>query len=211
VVIIKKYYIVRRPESFGIIFIFAKLIRLQYTPATFKQGNKLNSYMKKVLFLLAIMASVSTFAQTKQKFGHINSNELLQAMPENNQAKEALQQYTKELETQLMSMQAELEQKYTDYLAKKDSLLPLIQKNRETELNDLNARIQQFQQTAQQELQNKEMQLLQPIIEKARNAIREVSKEKEYTYVFDTSTGALVYWPEGSDDLMPLVKAKLGM
>ncbi len=167
--------------------------------------------MKKILFLLAIVISVSTFGQGKQKFGHINSNDLLMAMPENQQARDALQQHSKELETQLMAMQAELEQKYNDYLAKKDSLSPLIQQTRETELNDLNQRIQSFQQTAQQDLQAKEAELLQPIIEKARNTIREISKEKGYTYVFDTSTGALVFWPEESDDLLPLVKTKLAI
>lgn len=167
--------------------------------------------MKKILFLLAVVISVSTFGQGKQKFGHINSNDLLMAMPENQQARDALQAHSKELETQMMAMQAELEQKYNDYLAKKDSLSALIQKTKESELNDLNTRIQAFQQTAQQDLQEKEAELLKPIIEKARNTIREIASEKEYTYVFDTSTGALVFWPEDSDDLLPLVKAKLGI
>ncbi|MBN2669717.1 MAG: OmpH family outer membrane protein [Bacteroidales bacterium] len=167
--------------------------------------------MKKVLFFIALAVTLSSFAQTKQKFGHINSNDLLMAMPDNKQASDALKAHSKELENQLMAMQAELEQKYNDYLTKKDSLSPLIQKTKESELNDLNMRIQSFQQTAQQDLQQKEAELMQPIIEKARNAIREVSKEKEYTYVFDTSTGALVFWPEESDDILPLVKAKLGI
>ena len=164
--------------------------------------------MKKILILLAVIVSLSSFGQ---KFGHINSNELLMAMPENQQAREAIQQHSKELETQLMAMQAELEQKYNDYLAKKETLSKLLQQTKETELNDLNTRIQSFQQTAQQDLQAKETELLKPIIEKARNTIREISKEKGYTYVFDTSTGALVFWPEDSDDLLPLVKTKLGI
>lgn len=164
--------------------------------------------MKKIFLLLAIITSVATFGQ---KFGHINSNELLLAMPENQQAREALQQHSKELETQMMAMQAELEQKYNDYLATKETLSLLIQQTRETELNDLNTRIQSFQQTAQQDLQTKEADLLKPIIEKARNTIRAISKEKGYTYVFDTSTGALVFWPEDSDDLLPIVKTKLGI
>jgi len=167
--------------------------------------------MKKILLLLAIVLSVTSFAQKVQKFGHINSNELLMMMPENQQAQKALQQHSKELEDQSAAMQAELEQKYNDYLAKKDSLSPLIQKTKETELQDLNQRIQAFQQTAQKDLQAKQQELLKPIIEKARNAIRDVAKENGYTYVFDTGTGALVYWPEDSDDLLPLVKKKLGI
>lgn len=164
--------------------------------------------MKKILILLAVIISVSTFGQ---KFGHINSNDLLMAMPENQQARDAIQEHSKELETQLMAMQAELEQKYNDYLAKKETLSKLLQQTKETELNDLNTRIQSFQQTAQQDLQAKETELLKPIIEKARNTIREISKTEGYTYVFDTSTGALVYWPEDSDDILPLVKTKLGI
>jgi len=167
--------------------------------------------MKKILLLLAIVLSITSFAQKAQKMGHINSNELLMMMPENQQAQKALQQHSRELEDQSAAMQAELEQKYNDYLAKKDSLSPLIQKTKETELQDLNQRIQAFQQTAQKDLQAKQQELLKPIIEKARNAIREVAKENGYTYVFDTGTGALVYWPEDSDDLLPLVKTKLGI
>jgi len=167
--------------------------------------------MKKILFLLIVIISLSSFGQEKQKFGHINSNDLLMMMPENQQAQKALQQHSRELEDQSAAMQAELEQKYNDYLAKKDSLSPLIQKTKETELQDLNQRIQAFQQTAQKDLQAKQQELLKPIIEKARNAIREVAKENGYTYVFDTGTGALVYWPEDSDDLLPLVKTKLGI
>ena len=167
--------------------------------------------MKRILFLLAIVISVASFGQKTQKFGHINSNELLQTMPENIEAQKAIQSHAKELESQLVAMQAELEQKYNDYLATKETLSKLLQQTKESELNDLNTRIQSFQQTAQQDLQAKESELLQPIIEKARNAIREVAKEEAYTYVFDTSTGALVYWPEESDNLMPKVKTKLGM
>ncbi len=167
--------------------------------------------MKRVLVALALLVSVLGFSQNTQKFGHINSNDLLMAMPENQQAKDALQAHSKELENQLMTMQAELEQKYNDYLTKKDSLSKLLQQTKERELQDLNVRIQSFQQTAQQDLQAKEAELLQPIIEKARNAIREVAKEQGYTYVFDVSTGALVYWPEDSDDVLPLVKKKLGI
>ncbi len=167
--------------------------------------------MKRVLIVLVLFISLAGFAQNKQKFGHINSNELLMAMPENQQAKDALQAHSKELEKQLMEMQAELEQKYNDYITRRDSLPPLLQQTKETELNGLNARIQAFQQNAQQDLQTKEAELIQPIIEKARNAIREVSKEAGYTYVFDTGTGSLVYWPENSDDILPLVKKKLGI
>ena len=165
--------------------------------------------MKKILFLAAIIISVVAFGQDKQKFGHINSNELLQMMPENQQAQQAIQTHAKELETQLVTMQAELEQKYNDYLAKKDSLSTLLQQTRESELNDLNTRIQSFQQTAQQDLQAKEGELLKPIYEKVQKAIKEVGEENGFIYIHDSAS--LLYFSKESNDVLPLVKKKLNI
>ncbi len=171
--------------------------------------------MKKIFFNLVLIAflfgNVSAFAQSKGKFGHIDSNSLLMLMPERTKATKAIEEHAKQLQEQLQTMSMEFEQKYADYTEKQAEMSELIRKNKEQELADLQKRIQDFQTTAQQDLQNKELELMQPIIEKAKKAIEEVAKEKGYDYVFDTSTGALVYWPENSDDLMPLVKKKLGI
>ena len=74
----------------------------------------------------------------------------------------------------------------------------------------MDQRIQTYQQSAQQRLQDKEKELLQPIIDRAKQAISDVAKENGYTYVFDTSAGALLY-QQDSDDILPLVKKKLGL
>jgi outer membrane protein len=108
-------------------------------------------------------------------------------------------------------MQEELEKKYNEYLEKKDNMTDLIKKSKEEELMSLQQRIQTFQTNAQQELQKKEQELLKPIIDKAKKAIEDVCKENGYTYVFDTGTGALLYYPKDSDDILPLVKKKLGI
>ncbi|MCD6366794.1 MAG: OmpH family outer membrane protein [Bacteroidales bacterium] len=171
--------------------------------------------MKKIILLLAVTLMTGVFttgqAQSKGKLGHIDSGKLLSLMPEREKAQNDLQNYSKQLEDQLMAMQTELQNKYNDYLAKKDSLSDILLQTREKELQDLQTRIQNFQTSAQQDLQKKEQDLLQPIIEKAKNAIQKVAKEKGYSYVFDTSIGALIYWPEDSDDLLPLVKKELGL
>ncbi len=164
-----------------------------------------------VLLIAFIFGSISSFAQSKAKFGHIDSNSLLALMPERETAKKAIEDHAKQLEEQLQTMQLELETKYADYVEKQAELSELIKKSKEQELADLQKRMQDFQATAQQDLQSKEMELLQPIIDKARKAIEDVSKEKGYTYVFDTGVGALIYWPKDSDDLLPLVKKKLGI
>jgi outer membrane protein len=169
--------------------------------------------MKKVFLSIIILLSVfatDSFAQ-KGKFGHINSSDLLALMPERATAQTQLQNYSKELEDQLNLMNQEFQAKYNDYIAKQDSMSTAIRQMKEEELQSLQQRIQTFQQTAQQDLQTKEGELLQPIIDKAKDAIKEVAKEQGYAWVFDTSMGSLVVWPEDSDNLMELVKTKLAI
>lgn len=171
--------------------------------------------MKKVLsialIVFAVMFNSNVNAQNKYKFGHIDSNQLLSIMPERQEAKKQLESLAKQLEDNLASMQSEFEKKYTDYVSKADSLSPLIRQTKESELSEMQQRVQAFQQNAQQELANKENELMQPIITKAKDAISQVADENGFTYVFDIGTGAVLYYSEDSQDILPLVKAKLGI
>ena len=161
--------------------------------------------------LVLLFSSAAVNAQVKLKFGHINSQELLAAMPERDSAQLILERYVKQLEGQLESMQVEYQNKVQDYLKNQNNYTDLIKQTKEQELTDLQERIQAFQTTAQQDMGQKESQLLQPIIEKADKAIKEVGKENGYTYIFDLSRGSVVYFSEVSEDVLPLVKKKLGI
>ena len=168
--------------------------------------------MKKAFLMVALMSFATwSFSQQKLKIGHLNSNDLLEAMPDKATAQKTMLDFSKQLENQLASMQEELEKKYNDYMIKRDSLSDLVKRSKEEEIMSLQQRIQNFQNNAQQELQKKEQELLKPIIDKAKKAIEEVAKENGYTYIFDTGSGALLYYPKESDDILPLVKKKLGI
>lgn len=169
----------------------------------------------KVLFKISIVAAVllsalATSAQKTGKFGHINSNDLLLVMPEKDTAEIQLQNYAKELELQLSTMTSEYEKKYTDYQQNVGSMSEVIRSSKEEEIMDLQNRIQEFQTRAQQSLQKKEAEIMEPLIKKAKDAINEVAKANGYTYIFDSGVGALLYFPEG-DDILPLVKVKMGI
>ncbi len=163
--------------------------------------------MKKLVIIFATLLSTTAFAQ---KLGHINSNELLQAMPERSTIEEDIKVYAQELETQLSTMTKEYQAKVQNYQSKEASMTDAIKQDKIQEITNLEERINKFQQTAQKDLQTKEEQLLNPVIEKARNAIEEVAKENGYTYVFDSGVGVLLYQRD-SDNIMPLVKKKLGL
>jgi len=169
--------------------------------------------MKKLLTLLSLFAllfSQSVFAQSKLKIGHINSSELLMAMPERDGAQQALIAYATNLEQQLQIMNKEFETKYLEYLEKQSSMSPLIQQTKQKELQKLQNRILEFQESAQDDLRNKENELSQPLLNKAKKAIEEIAQEKGYTYILDISAGMVLYF-EDNDDILHLVKKKLGI
>ena len=79
-----------------------------------------------------------------------------------------------------------------------------------TEMQDMGNRIQQFQQTAQKELGQKELDLYKPIYEKAQKAIQKVAKAKGVSYVLDATSRGVVLFLEGGTDLLADVKKELG-
>lgn len=168
---------------------------------------------RNILFVaLAFVFSlpISSIAQTKNKFGHINSNDLLIMMPERKTAEAELQKFAQTLEEQLGSMSTEYEKKLTEYQTNAKVMADPVREAKEEELADLERRIRDFQVKAQQSIGKKEEELMEPMIEKANTAINDVAKENGYTYVFDTASGSLLVFPD-TDDILPLVKTKLGL
>ena len=108
-------------------------------------------------------------------------------------------------------MRVELNNKYNEYINEQENLTELIKQTKEQEINDLDQRIRGFETTAQQEIQKKESELFQPIYEKDNNAIQEVAKENKFTYVFDLAARSIIYFSEDSENVLSLVKKKLGI
>ena len=147
------------------------------------------------------------------KFGHINSDELLQSLPEVDSVRADLERFYMDLANALELMQVELANKGVAYERDAKNMTDIVRQTREQELNDMNRRIQEFQQDAQQKIQDKQAELLQPITAKVDKAIKDVGKENGFIYVFAIGQGSSVaYFDETkSEDVMPLVKAKLGV
>jgi len=170
--------------------------------------------MKKFATLLFIavimMVSSSSIAQNKVKLGHLDFATLYSMMPGLDSVKIQFDEYNKNVQDTYAAMQTELENKYNDYVANMETLSPIIRSTKEAEINDLKERMDSFEMTATQDLQNKEMELTAPIIEEAKKAVEDVANENGYTYVFNSTEGLLLY-AEPSDDMMDMVKAKLGI
>lgn len=169
--------------------------------------NKINRFT--LLLCVALLSVFSAKAQSV-KFGHINSAELLSAMPEVKDADKKLQEFAASLENQLKLMTNEYQTKVQTYQSQQASMADPIKDAKIKEITDLEGRIQEFQQTAQESVSKKKEELYSPILKKAEDAIVDLAKEKGYAYVFDTSAGSVVY-AQPSDDLMDQVKKKLGI
>ena len=164
-----------------------------------------------VLITVIALAGQSAMAQSF-KFGHINSDELIQTMPEYDSATVKLEKYRKELVNALELMSVELNTKNEAYTKESKNLSDIVKQTKEQELIDMNKRIQDFQANAQTQLQNKQTEVFQPIYVKVDKAIKDVGKENGFFYVFDVAKGALLYFDDTkSINIMPLVKTKLGL
>ena len=110
---------------------------------------------------------------------------------------------------ELKQMQDEYQKKYSDFVAQQDSLTENIKLRRMQEIQDIQERMDNFVQVAQQDVQKKQQELLQPIQQKLHEAIQKVGEEKGYTYTIDPA--ALLYTGTNAVDATPFVRTKLGL
>ncbi|MCK4751591.1 MAG: OmpH family outer membrane protein, partial [Bacteroidales bacterium] len=82
---------------------------------------------------------------------------------------------------------------------------------KEADIQEMQQRIGNFEQMAQQDLQTQQNEMMRPILEKANTAIKDVAQENGFIYIFDVGSGNPVYWSEKSIDVLPLVRTKLGI
>ncbi|MFN0274612.1 MAG: OmpH family outer membrane protein [Chitinophagales bacterium] len=165
--------------------------------------------MKRFILAAAIVCctSISVFTQSI-KIGYINSLELVSKMPE-----------AKVADSTIMVLASQLDAQYKGYITEAQLLYSKLQDSTLTEValealqqDFLRAqqRIQEYEETSQEKINQKKADMYQTILEKATTAVKEVAKENGYTHVFDSSTGAIVHAPDG-DDILSLVLKKLGI
>lgn len=162
-----------------------------------------------VLFFV-VVTTASVNAQTL-KFGHIDLQALIQVMPERANAETQFNKFQSDLEDVFGDLQKDYQQKLAELQQLGDTASEVKRNAKVTELQDLQQRMQNYQQSAQQQLQQKQSELLKPVFDKADSVIAVVAKEKGLIYVFDTSSNVVLYKSNQSIDLLPLVKAKLGI
>lgn len=161
--------------------------------------------------ILAIAIIGTAITLHAQKFGHITAEELLLAMPEYDSAQAKVEELRDHYTLEIERIQVEINKKIEDFTSKETTMSDLIKEAKASEIQELQMRLQNYSQTAQQDLQQQGQMVMGPVMDKARQAIDAVAKEKGLIYVFDLSSGNPIYTSEESLNMLPLVKAKLGL
>ncbi|MCH5330993.1 MAG: OmpH family outer membrane protein [Alistipes sp.] len=169
--------------------------------------------MKKIIKLtLTVVCVLSASTMFAQKFGRVNMQEIILAMPEVKEMELQLENLGKDWREQLETIQVEFNNKLNDYQKDKATLSATAQQIRERELQDLQNRYAEFQQMAQQEMERQQAELLQPIQKKANDAVKKVAESGGYTAVIDTSLPTMAYINESTvTDISDAVRKQLGI
>ena len=174
--------------------------------------------MKKFLKLtLAVALMVSATAVNAQKFGRVDLATIVTNMTEYKEATANLEAYGRDLQDQLEQIQVEFNKLYADYEKNVATYSDTVRQLKERELTELQQRFQDFQQLAQQDIAKKEAELMNPIYEKANEAVKQVSSAGGYIAIFSTtsdqpaSAGLAYFDPAQLTDITTDVKAILGI
>ncbi len=164
--------------------------------------------MKKLIALVVVMLlPLGVFAQDKVAF--VYTQEVMVTMPEYKEVQKKLTELGETYRKEGQVYDDEFKRKYADFIAQQDSLTENIKNRRMQELQELQERIQNYMQFVEEDMQKKQQELSQPVLEKLRTAIKAVGAEKGYLYIIEP--GALLYFSNKVEDATPFVKAKLGI
>ena len=164
--------------------------------------------MKKIIVSMLLLLPLGLAAQ-EMKIATVNSQEVFNLLPELSEVENKIAAYAKQYEDQIKAMQDDYTRKYSDLTAQGDSLTENIRILRIQEVQEIEARIQNFVPVAREEMEKKQAELIAPLQEKIQKAINEVGAENGYTYIM--SPQVMLYRGASAIDATDKVKAKLGL
>ena len=166
-------------------------------------------HFKTLLFAAALFIGSTSFMNAQSKVAHINTQELIEAMPTMKAAQAELEKLAKTYEVEIQAQVKEYQNKTKQYDAEASTKTDEENGKRLAEVQGMQQSIGAFQKQAQEDLAKKEAELMKPIYDKAREAIQKVAKAQGFNYVLDSMNGQGVLFADGKD-LLADVKKELG-
>ena len=165
----------------------------------------------KLVFAVVAFSLCCNISAQNQKIAHISMDELIMSMPEYDSATVKLERIRQDLINILDEMQVEFKKKQDELSKNQANMTEIVKQARNEELASMYQRIQAREQSAQETIQQEEVKLMQPILEKSNKAIEAVAKEQGVSYVISANPQIILYKAVGTLDLLPLVKKHLGI
>lgn len=163
----------------------------------------------KSIFIAAAFLLSAQFAIAQSKVAHIDMSELMTSMPAMKTAQAQLEKIQKSYDTEYQTMANEYQTKMKKYQAEAETVTEAVNETRSKEMQDMGSRIQSYRETASKELEQKNMDLMKPLMEKATTAVQKVARAKGIEYVLDSTLGSGVMLADGPN-LLADVKKELG-
>jgi outer membrane protein len=166
----------------------------------------------KSLVVVLMMVAVPCIVLTQSKIGHINSEAIMNALPEAVDAQKSLDALVAQWEGELQKRQAEWKKKLDEYDKKKLILTDQARADAERELRDLDQGIVEFRNKKfgqNGELFQKQNEIMNPIQNKLFRVVEDIAKEDGYDYVFDQSGDILLLYATEANDLTQEVLSRM--
>ncbi|MFT3992743.1 MAG: OmpH family outer membrane protein [Dysgonomonas sp.] len=161
------------------------------------------------IFLIFFAANIS--AQTAQQIAFINSVDILEAMPEKVDASKKINSLNDKYKAELKVMQNDYNKKYSDFISYQNSMADNIRLRRMQELTELEKHINEFMEVAQNDINDQERQLVEPLRQRLKSVIYQVGLEQGFVCIYDLANPSIVFVTPDAADITPLVKQKLGI
>lgn len=166
--------------------------------------------MKKLIATLAmVFLFVGGAIAQDSKVALIYSQEVVVLMSEYKEMQQKITDLQEVHRKDLQQMEEEFKKKYADFAAEQETLTENIKTRKMAELQDLDTRLQNAFQVAQEDIEKQSQELYMGVMDKLRAAIKAVGDEKGYTYIVDAAS--LLYIGKNMEDATPAVKTKLGL
>lgn len=166
--------------------------------------------MKK--FLIVALLAVLPFSAFAQKFGHLNSADIIPLMSEYKSAQTELEELQKQYREELNYMESEYNKKLEDYDKNRETFPENIRTRREQEIIESQQKMQQYYNDCQSNLEQKSNELMTGIQTKLQKAIQAVGEDGAYVCIFDISGGVVPFVSSTlTTDVTEAIKSKLGI
>ena len=170
---------------------------------------------RKSILLLAVMflLGIAVNAQQNQRIAYVDSDYILENIPEYTDAQEEINQLSKKWEKEITALFQEAQELDREYQAE-SVLLSEDQKRKKKEA--ITAKRQEAENLRMQyygpegELFAKRAELIQPIQEKVYNAINQVALTKNYAFVFDKAAGTTMLYCNDKNDISDEILDEIG-